>query len=123
MKTLLQELILVNYFEAEDPRNTLGVQMRIWTTQNKTEVIVRIENQNNKSEKKLWQDGEKRLNNGEVSDRVLQFLQEIEIVKNSKNWTSSASRTGEVQTMDEYEDADKCIYYVFYVHDYLIRLY
>jgi hypothetical protein len=95
--------------------------MRIWTTSNGTEVIVRVENQNNKAEKKLWYNGKKHLNNGEVDGRVLQFLQEIGVVQKTQNWTSSASRTGEVQAMDEYEDAYSCIYFVFYVHHYLIK--
>ncbi|MEI6117763.1 MAG: hypothetical protein WCP92_00410 [bacterium] len=120
MRSITEKPVLALYLEAEHPKNTLGVQLRIWKAKNDTEVIVRIENQNEKADK-LWEKEENRITNGEVSINVLQFLKHMEIIRNPENWTSSASRTQEIQAMDEYEDATKCIYFVFYVHHYLIK--
>jgi len=120
MQKITEKPDLVLYLEAEHPKNKLGVQLRVWKTKNNTEVIVRIESQNNVADK-LWQNKDSRITNGEVSSNVLHFLKYMEIIKNTENWTSSASRTQEVVKMDEYEDATKCIYYVFYVQHYLIK--
>ncbi|MEI6774885.1 MAG: hypothetical protein WCL18_09280 [bacterium] len=120
MQKAIEKPDLALYLEAENPKNQLGVQLRVWKTKNGTEVIVRIENQNNVADK-LWQNEKSRINNGDVSLKVLHFLKYMEIIKNTENWSSSASRTQEVIKMDEYEDTEKCIYFVFYVHHYLIK--
>ncbi|MCX6823442.1 MAG: hypothetical protein NTX91_05670 [candidate division SR1 bacterium] len=121
MKVLTEKTNPKLTLEADNEKNKLRVSLRVWGTKNNTEFIVRIENQNKKAEKKLWYDNEKQLNNGQVTERVLNFLQMMGIIQNPENWTSSANRTNEVQRMDEYEDADQCIYFVFYVHNYLIK--
>lgn len=103
MKTITQTPKLLHFLEADDKRNTLRVQLRIWKISNRTEIIVRVENQRRKGET-LWKEGEKNLSNGEVSTKVLNFLQELKIIENPENWGYSAQRTNEIQAMDEYED-------------------
>lgn len=120
MKLLPQKPNLLKFLEANDPKNTLGVQLRIWELSNNTEIVVRIENQNKKAEK-LWIEGKERITNGQVTEKVLNFLQGLEIIKDPKNWDHSAERNNQIMAMDEYEDREKCFYYVFYVRYYLIK--
>lgn len=120
MKIIERKVTLLIFLEADDPKNTLGIQLRIWEACNNTEIMVRIENQNNKA-KKLWKDGEKRLNNGQVDGKIIHFLKEMKIIIDPENWDSSAAHNNGLSRMDEYEDRDKCIYFMFFVKKYLIK--
>ncbi|MCX6824687.1 MAG: hypothetical protein NTY80_00540 [candidate division SR1 bacterium] len=119
MKLITETPKLLKFFEADDVKNTLGVQLRIWETSNHTELVVRMENQNKKAIK-LWKEGITKLNSGDVSRKVLSFLHELGFANNPENWTSSGQRTSEIRNFDEYEDRDNCIYFVFYVHKRLL---
>jgi hypothetical protein len=117
MKQIIVKPKLLLYLKDSDPRNTIGLQLRIWGFFNSTELLVRMENQEDES-KRLY-DGKKTI--GEVNVLVKKFLHEKGMIKNLENWDYSASHTSNLKNMDEYEDKEKCKYYGFFVKKHLIN--
>lgn len=120
MKKITTPPLLLARIGATDPRNKLGVPIRIWTVFNRTEIIIRIENQDEDAKFDGYKPKNGALGDGEISKYLLKLLKGMNIIKSPKNWGIRTEDTKEIILMDEYEDATKCIYAVFTIKPELL---
>jgi len=118
MRTYVQKPVLILSLEKDDQQNPTGMQMRAWTLNNGTTILVRFLKHAEGVEEKLWV-GQK--NNGEVKDFVLSLLKDLGHIKEEGNWNSLGGITDKLEEQDEYEEKGKCIYFSWIVKSFLIN--
>ena len=116
MKKFTQNSTLVLSLEKDDEKNPTGMQLRIWTFNNGTTIVVRIFSHSKDAVKKLW--GEK--NNGQVGNFLLEFLQKMGLIKKTSNWTMGEPHHTDFAQQDEFEESKECIYFAWSVQRHLI---
>ncbi len=117
MKDYNQRPKLFLALEKDEKYNKSGMQMRVWYANNKTTVIIRLFRHNRDATNKLWN---KKRNNGQVTDFMLNELYVNNVIKNVDNWYYSVALSNEMQAQDEFEEKDKCIYFAWNVKENLL---
>ncbi|MCF7795422.1 hypothetical protein K9M50_03620 [Patescibacteria group bacterium] len=88
------------------------MQLRVWKLDRGATLLVRLFRHNSNAKKKLW-DGKRT--NGEVSDLILDFLENQECITNKESWDYSVDTCNTLTDQDEYEEKEKCIYFAWLV--------
>lgn len=119
MKDFSQKATPILFLEKDDSRNPTGVEMRVWSLNNGTTLLVRIFSGSKGGYKKLW-DGIRT--NGEVDQLIFDQLFKNGLLKDPRNWERySNSEINAFAKQDEFEDAERCHYFAWRVQQNLLR--
>lgn len=112
----MTELVLA--LEGNEEGNITKMQMRVWSINNGTSILVRLLKLPFGIEKNLY-NGKRTI--GEVDKNILDLLENLKVISNKENWSSCPRLTVELEIQDEYEEKNNCLYYAFTVEHRLLK--
>lgn len=80
---ICQKAIRIFSLEKDDKRNITKMQMRVWSLDNRTTMLVSFFKHDSNADKTIW-DGHRT--GEQVVDLILTFLRKIELIKKEENW-------------------------------------
>ncbi|MCX6752944.1 MAG: hypothetical protein NTW62_01185 [Candidatus Nomurabacteria bacterium] len=116
MKKYSTTPLIILKLEKDNKDNPTGMQLRIWSLDNGTTIVVRLLEHDESATQALWN----KKTNGEVNDFILGFLKKQKIIKKISNWHYDNDIYEIVQEQDEFEEADECVYFCWKVKSELI---
>lgn len=118
MKKFIPQLAeLVLCLEKDDPRNISGMQMRVWSLNNRTSIVVRLFKHKRDVGEIFWD----RRTNYQVEELMLKNLADLKLINNTDNWNCLSSEAIDFRSNDGFEEKENCIYFFWSVKPNLIK--
>jgi hypothetical protein len=114
---LIKKLPIILSLEKDDSKNFTGMQLRVWVADNRTTIYVRLFKHSDLAVKNLW-DGKRTLM--EVDNLILEFLQDLRLIKSVENWDYSVEMANDFDKQDLFEEKEQCVYFAWHVKRHLI---